>query len=127
MGNRENIQKGEKEVTDNLTKLFRGSGIGLFNDVVVSSPVDSGRFRANWTPTLNKLAVGTTDALNAQNIVKAVGNAKLGDTLHLTNNLPYALPLEQGWSKQQPSGWIRLRVADAQKYIADAVKKLGIS
>ena len=41
-----------------------------------------------------------------------------GDVIYLTNNLPYAVPLEEGYSKQAPAGMVALTVQDFQSVVA---------
>lgn len=81
--------------------------MGLSTDIIMDTPVLSGRLRNNWFPSVNKGSNETTErtengAIGRVNAVKF----KLGDTLYLTNNLPYAKRIEfTGWSKKAPSGW----------------------
>jgi hypothetical protein len=44
----------------------------------------------------------------------------------LTNNLPYALRLEYGWSKNQaPAGMVGLAVAEFQSIVRDAAAEVN--
>lgn len=83
--------------------------IGLSTDIIMDTPVLSGRLKNNWMVSVNKGSNETTERTGNQSIgrVNAV-KFKLGDTLYLTNNLPYAERIEfMGWSKKAPSGMLR--------------------
>lgn len=102
----------------------------IANGVVLKTPVDSGRARANWFPSLDTPAVGTTartDKAGASALSEARQIAKLaaGRVFYLTNNLPYIRHLEyglygippgsangpktiSGYSKQAPAGMVRI-------------------
>lgn len=84
--------------------------VGL-QSVVVSSPVMDGAYRGNHRLTLNKIdesfdlkiqdkSGGPTIEKNKAELV----SFKLGDTLYIQNNAPYAVRLENGWSQQAPHG-----------------------
>ena len=117
-----------KKANMSIDKTVRGTAIKLFSAVIKSSPVDSGRFRANWT------ANGPTPASGVSGMTDASGDATIAtmtqfvakapfDQFTLSNNLPYAWKLEYGgypgdgpntvggYSKQAPSGCVRVNVA----------------
>ncbi|CFO10931.1 Uncharacterised protein [Bordetella pertussis] len=41
---------------------------------------------------------------------------------YLSNSLPYAVPLENGWSKQAPQGMAKLTAQEFQRYVSQAAK-----
>lgn len=75
-----------------------------------------GHFRKNWRLQVNSKPAGTVEGTDANgqsvidNAVQAlVANAQRVDQVReiwITNNLPYAEPLENGWSKQAPLGMV---------------------
>jgi hypothetical protein len=79
-------------------------------DVIKNSPVDTGRFKGNWNAALNapNLAI---DLSSGAGLTEIANKIKIGDVFFFTNNLPYALRLEFGWSDQSPNGMVRLAVA----------------
>lgn len=105
--------------------VIRKICLELFNKVILKSPVDTGRFRANWNASINypdksvsnsldKTGIGTIAKNNA-----IISNFSVNDnSIYLTNNLPYAYRLEfEGWSKQAPQGMARISVMEiASKY-----------
>lgn len=113
---------------DKVDQLVRDTAIGLQASMMTKSPVDTGRFKSNWQCGLGGMNPDTTapagsDALGRTEVV--LQGYKPGQTIWLTNNLPYARRLENGWSQQAPSGMVRLTVQDfkyAVKRAADAMK-----
>lgn len=104
--------------------------LDLFLGIIIQSPVDTGRFRNNWNPSANKPNFRTTESVDKSGS-NAIGNVKATiqasnstDSLHLSNGLPYAQRLEYGWSKQAPSGMVRVNIARFQSYINKAIKSL---
>ena len=83
--------------------------IGLSTDIIMDTPVLSGRLRNNWMTSVNKGSNETTESTSNTAVNRASSvKFKLGDTLYLTNNLPYAERIEfTGWSKKAPSGMLR--------------------
>ena len=90
------------------TKMF-----SIFRDTIVATPVDTGRLRNNWNTSLNSLDTSVTSGKGSSKIgeAKAARDAfELGDTFFFSNNLPYALTVELGSSKQAPEGMLRTSV-----------------
>jgi hypothetical protein len=97
--------------------VVRKLGLDILSSVVRMSPVDTGRFRGNWQVGLNAPVAGQLARLDKSGAVTiAAGNqilshASAGGVIYLNNNLPYAQRLEYGWSKQAPSGMVRITAA----------------
>ncbi|MCP5041081.1 MAG: HK97 gp10 family phage protein [bacterium] len=76
------------------------------------TPVDTGRARGNWQLSVNAPLTGTLDVLDKSGsspiaLAATAVNAVQGfEDIWLTNNLPYILALEEGHSKQAPSGFV---------------------
>jgi len=106
---------------------YRWAGNKLFKEVIEISPVDTGRFRANWFITTGSPSNKTTnstaekgDAYVDSEFPKKPLKVK---KIFLTNNLPYAETLEYGlypnppkvrtkktaggYSTQAPTGMVR--------------------
>jgi len=122
--------------------------IDIFSRVIMRTPVDTGRARANWVVGLNSASTtpssrtdtdpgpvvsdGTGKSKAKSRMIMKVKTANVESTKSylLTNNVIYAIRLEYGWSrKQAPSGMVRITVREfnriAQK-IAAEVKKGNI-
>lgn len=107
-----------------LDTVTRKVTLDLFTSVVQKSPVDTGRFRANWnvgtTPNVSFTAStnqgrGITEAQKALNIAA-------GGVVYLANGLPYARRLEYGYSGQAPAGMVRLSVREFRQFVERAVR-----
>lgn len=122
-------------VERNATALVRKVALSVDSTVVMSTPVDTGRARSNWQVELGKPARGVIDAHvpgaegstagpNAQ-ISLALGAAAIatykgGETIHLTNNLPYIGALNRGHSAQAPAGFVESAVLDGVAQVRGA-------
>lgn len=106
--------------------------MGLSTDIIMDTPVLSGRLRNNWMVSVNQGSNQTTNETSNQALgrVSAV-KFKLGDTLYLTNNLPYAKTVEfglypqsntgkvvGGFSAKSPKGMVRKNIIRWEKYFA---------
>jgi len=110
------------------THVVRKVGLDLASRVVMRSPVDTGRFRANWNVAFGRVDTLTTPSTD-QSGGKTIERVRVqlngwvpGQEIYLTNSLPYAIPLEYGHSKSQaPQGMVRLTVAEFQTFVNAAV------
>lgn len=89
-----------------------------------------GRFRANWQFSEGGPASGEIDAVDPDGtktiarLQEQILRSKVGGVTYVANNLPYALRLEYGWSKQAPSGMVRTTLAEFDSYVRKAVGEL---
>ena len=86
-----------------------------------------GRLRGNWNVGVNQvvMAVRPVDKLGGETIqrgqrVLAVRQDNDAD-IYITNSLPYAIPVEYGWSTQSPTGMVRVTVTEFQTLVNNAV------
>lgn len=107
-----------------LRDLLQKTALDAFSEVVLMSPVKSGRFRGNWLPAIGAAPGGydwqKLDPDGSETIARAsatVEASELGDTIYLVNNLPYARRLEEGWSKRAPAGMVRITAARWQPIV----------
>ncbi len=98
-------------------EIRKAATIELFSGVISDTPIDTGRLRANWQATTVNPATGQLDAIDKNGsgtvaLMTNVVNASQDEqTLWLTNNLPYALGIEYGYSSQAPTGMVRRNMA----------------
>lgn len=104
----------EKQATMIIKKIILVADSG----VVLMTPVDTGRARGNWYPSLEvpstAMNMAASDKGGNQTIASIsakLPSFKLGGVFWMTNNLPYILPLENGHSKQAPEGMVDLTLA----------------
>ena len=98
-------------------KAFKNTCIGLSVAIQKDTPVDTGRLRGNWQPSVNTPATSTlmdTDPSGSkvmQKIQDTGQRIKLGNTYFFTNNLIYAYPLEFiKVSPKAPNGFVRVNL-----------------
>ncbi|HCN70855.1 MAG TPA: hypothetical protein DIS96_03740 [Pusillimonas sp.] len=114
----------------NADTVVRKVTFDLAKSIINESPVDTGRFRANWQFGEDSLPTGIIDATDKPGKVTLAKietqaiTSKAGGVNYIANNLPYALRLEYGHSKQAPSGMLRITMSRYQKYIRDAAAQL---
>ena len=94
----------------------------LADQVVQRSPVDTGRFVANWNAAIGVPDVHTSAHVDpgktntAERLKRKISEFKNVTTwpkIFLTEALPYARRLEGGWSKQAPQGVVGVSLANA--------------
>ena len=99
----------------------------LFNSVILDTPVKHGRARGNWQTSEGQPKTSEIDRVDpngSQATAEVESNLGEGDTtVFLTNNLPYAEPLEYGSSKQAPEGMVRKNVARITRIVSKAARK----
>ena len=98
--------KGKVDRKD-LDKAFRSICLGIYKDVILGTPVDTGRARGNW-----QIAVGLPPreeitrkerggATNQMNEAKSKINRPMaGKSVFMANNVGYIMKLEEGHSVQ---------------------------
>jgi hypothetical protein len=123
--------------SNNADQIFRGTTISLFSNIVKRTPVLSGRLKGNWQIDVNARPTGTVEEIDASaindlgsasvsKIAAGVQQASIGDSIYMTNNLPYALPIERGrvegtdgttGSLQAPAGMVEVSAAEFSREI----------
>lgn len=117
------VRKTEAKIETAIRKI----AIDVFTEVVLMTPVDTGRARGNWQVAIGSIPSGTLeldDKDGTATIAKVQADAlglKAGQSIYLVNNLEYITALEFGHSKQAPSGMVRLTV---QRWVP-IVEKVG--
>ena len=91
---------------DKFTKRITGE---MLQQVITRSPVDSGAFRGNHRVGIGALDPNANKADTSNPLQKGLATIQagggLGKLVYISNSLPYAIRLENGWSeKQAPLG-----------------------
>lgn len=95
------------DVMKDAHKLQRGMAITVLNNLQLLSPVLSGRYRANHTVSFGSPDYRYTENKDGMSLAFSAITGMEANALpvvYIQNNLPYAERLENGWSKQAPSG-----------------------
>ena len=90
-----------------------------------------GRFRANWnlglgapdlstTVKVDTSAKGPGGGATTAHIIAQIPEQAAGKVYYLSNSLPYAQPLEDGWSKQAPQGIVSRTAVEFQTIVDEA-------
>lgn len=110
-----------------LTKSERDQNFNV-NGLVAGKDYVGGRFRGNWQFSIDTPADGMLDQVDPSGGVTLaklrlqVGQLTAGQTAYIVNNLPYAVPLEYGHSKQAPGGMVRITLARFQQIVDEAIR-----
>lgn len=143
-----------KRVRLSGTTVAKRVAFDVFGRIVRRTPVDTGRARASWNISTNqadrsvvgevrtRLKSGTHAPKGLQQrAVKSAVNAlqnknlmglqvKSGDTIWISNNLPYIVKLEEGHSKQAPAGMVAVSLAEVDTamsmLVAGGIKDAGL-
>lgn len=127
-----NFTKGGKlkrgvKYAQKLTKTEREQNF-YTNGLVRGKDYVGGRFRGNWQFSIDTPADGVIDSVDPNGratiaiLRSQVNQLTAGQTAYIVNNLPYAIPLEYGHSKQAPNGMVRLTVDRFQQIVNEAIR-----
>lgn len=91
---------------DDLTKKITGE---MLQQVITRSPVDTGAFRQNHRVSVGNVdkSFDVSDTGNdalSKGIRTIQSGGGIGKIVYISNSLPYAERLENGWSGQAPQG-----------------------
>ncbi len=120
------VKKTEELINKKMEIAVRKIGLDGWQELVRTTPRDTGRARANWSTSVGILPInkgsGNT-SINMTEQTSAIKDYNFGQTMYLYNNLEYIMPLEFGNSKQAPEGWIRRTAVKMQKKL-DEIKDI---
>lgn len=124
-------RNADRIVRDRTNELVRALGFEALGRIMNKTPMDTGRARANWNVSEGAEDPSTNPEATHQDVLpkrlEGEGRVRLvdfwrGDTLYITNGLPYIRPLEDGHSGQAPRGMARLTVREL-KPLADRIAR----
>jgi hypothetical protein len=113
----------------NVNRAVRKLALVIDRELVLATPVDTGRARSNWivslgipetevrepykphAPGSKGGGAGTGEGANAQEALTqgagVIARRRQGQSIHITNNVPYITKLDAGHSKQAPANFVR--------------------
>lgn len=112
------LRRFAEKAGDNADLAVRKIVLDLNARLVARSPVDTGRFRANWqygfgaAPAGSIEIAGTSESPAPPSPPPVLPKGTGVGVHYLVNNLPYAQALERGYSKQAPLGLVGLTVIE---------------
>lgn len=109
-----NIKAG---LNTGVSGLVADAAFASFSAIVFASPVLTGRFRGNWQVSINDRKSGETGSNDkaGQSTVAAanqffanyqMGEGTKANIIVFTNNVPYAVRLNEGHSGQAKAGFV---------------------
>ena len=112
-------------VEEGVHLVIRKVALAADQAVVLATPVDTGRARANWIVSINAPTIdvkpepaspagGAAEALDqGREAIGGYGREANHASIHITNNLPYIGRLNEGSSAQAPAGFVEEAVQAA--------------
>ncbi len=122
------LRRWSKDTEKKMDLVARKAIFDLFSTVVRRSPVDTGRFRANWNISYGSINPTTTEETSRARIkgdLTKLLSSPVNGVIFMTNSLPYAKRLEEGWSKQAPVGMVRITAAEWNMKVKRAIRAVG--
>lgn len=133
---RRNMDRLAAKVDRGATRIQRTTAGAILQAVVLGTPVGNptlwqkkppagysgGRARANWQVGLGGPVEGNVDKKDpAGSATIGTGRSRIdtsqpGRPIHLTNNLPYIIPLNEGHSTQAPAGFVEAAVRVGEEH-----------
>ena len=127
------VAQGVVERSDLLTRRVATTAL---EELVRGTPVDKGVARSNWRVSLNAPStrtipayspgrnLGIGETANASAAIEAgrsvIARARSGQTIHITNSVPYIERLRNGHSQQQARDWVAGALTRARRFVSQA-------
>lgn len=117
-----NLKKWADGKNLRLSAVIRSVNFELSKAVILDTPVKTGNLRLNFNPSLDiadktvvdhnseKTTLGTTVNEVALKKIREVVNYSDGELYYFTNSVDYINKIENGGSKQAPSGMIKKNI-----------------
>jgi len=134
------IRRRARDLPERVDRVVRETALICDRDLVLGTPVDTGRARSNWQvsvgvgeteaiPAYAEGDAGSTGAANAQAALAqgqaAIGSRQPGQSIFITNNLPYIGRLNDGYSAQAPAGFVQVAVQNAVEFVRNRARVLS--
>ena len=134
------------EIKSNVDKAVRSTAIELLGELVRKTPVGNpglwkgdapagyvgGRLRGNWQVQVNSAdtsTIDTVDSIGNGTISKGIsaikGYSSKDKAIFISNNLPYAERVEEGWSEQAPAGMMKVSVEKFNEIVVKQARRLN--
>lgn len=133
----EDLKRIVERTKAKTSEVVRKSAIDMQSSMASMAPVDTGRLRANFQCGLGAIDKSTSDAPGSDAVARtrgALAEWKPGQTIYLTNSLPYAHVAEyglygkppgsangpktvNGFSSQAVGGFVRLTVQRFEQFV----------
>jgi hypothetical protein len=122
-------KKIESKIDRTLDQGIRATLLEVSTAIIKGTPAKTGRARGNWQASIGRGATGevSVDSVRSGEAkaiaeVNQKASVAVGDLYYLTNNVPYIERLEYGWSKQYPSGMVRINLQNFNRLLVKNIK-----
>lgn len=105
MSTEQDINAAMKAIEAKVDKLMRKVSLDVQRGLDLATPVDTGRARSNWLGNIGSPANFTSLDKRGSERINFSGFS-IDKPIHITNNLSYIQRLNDGSSKQAPSGFV---------------------
>lgn len=102
-----------------MVKVLKIASMETMRDIIMDTPVDTGRLRGNWQMGIGQKTEGQLSVFDPNGgvtiarITTKLVQINKNDTIVFFNNLPYAYPIEFGHSvRKAPQGMVRKNVVN---------------
>lgn len=116
------MKRRAKNVPREVNRVKRRAALAVDQTIVLGTPVDTGTARSNWLVSLGRAnddirkayspleggdmsESGNAQAALAQGQT-VIKRSKPDQDIHITNNLPYIVRLNEGYSAQAPAAFV---------------------
>lgn len=130
------MQKLAVAIPNNVNELKKKIALTIENDLVYVTPVDTSQALSNWTVSLIPLTSdsfrapyypgeqGSTRGPSAQEAIDAaqavLAGVKAGQAVYVGNAAPYIQRLDEGYSSQEPAGFVSRAILLGRKVVESA-------
>jgi hypothetical protein len=118
------IRKRSQEINWGANDVVKRAALAIDKAVIFATPVDTGRARSNWRAALGG---PFTKQLDETSATGAIGQAESvingrgpGQTIYISNNVPYIRRLNEGWSAQAPAGFVEDAMLIGRRIVREA-------
>lgn len=133
------MRRRGRQVEEGVNRVVRTTALIADQNLVLSTPVDTGRARSNWQVSIGSPIeserepfapgeLGSTAGPNAQAAIaqgeQVINRRQPEETIFITNNLPYIQRLNDGYSAQAPVGFVQTAVQRAVEYVRTRARVL---
>lgn len=127
MGDLKSFAKRIREIGEQVevgsNRLVVEVALAVDQTVVLATPVDTGRARGNWQVGIGQAVTEESadeDKVGQRTIdrnKRKVLSRKSGQSIFISNNLPYIRTLNEGHSAQAPEGFVNTAVLEGVKAV----------
>lgn len=114
-----------QNIIRNSVRLQRTVAEHVVEFVATQTPIDTGRASGNWITQIGSPDTGY-DPNETGGPQTSIDRAKaalaalaVGQTVYISNNVPYIVPLNQGTSSQAPAGFVEMSAVSALQVAAN--------